>query len=57
MFVYMLVTEDKFELPLAIADSAAELARMLGVDVNLIYSAVSKAKKRGGRSKYVKVVF
>ena len=55
MVLYMLVTEDKFELPLVVEDSAAKLARKIGVDVNLIYSAISKANKRGGKSKYVKV--
>ena len=49
--IYMSVTQDKFELPYAIADSAWELARMLGVDVTSILKATSRKKPRKN-SKY-----
>lgn len=55
MALYMVVTQDKYELPLAVADSPAELARMLGVKSSVIRSAISHSKKKGFKSKYVKV--
>lgn len=53
--IYMAVTQDKFELPYAIADSAWELARMLGVDVTSVLKATIRKKPRKN-SKY-KLVF
>lgn len=44
MFVYMMVSKDKYQLPLAIADSASELARMVGKSSNTTRSAASHAK-------------
>jgi len=42
MTVYERVTHDKYELPLAVADSEQELAEILGVSI----SAVSHGLKR-----------
>ena len=53
--VYMKVTKDKYELPVAIADSIVELAKILGVKKEHIYDSMSHAKRRGHRSPYVKV--
>ena len=56
MALYMMVTKDKYELPLAVAGSAGELSRMTGVSAMQIYSQVSKYKHgRVKRSKFVKV--
>ncbi len=55
MIIWMLVSEDEYELPLKIADSRNELARLCGVTPNDISSAISHAKARGTRSRYVKV--
>ena len=53
----MKVSSDKYELPEIIADSADELAKKLGVNVNTIYSSISHARKRKSkRSMYQKVV-
>lgn len=41
---YMLVTKDKYELPLAIADSAEELAKTIGVSKNYVYCATSNVR-------------
>lgn len=41
---YMLVTKDKYELPLAIADSAEELAKIIGVSKNYVYCATSNVR-------------
>ena len=54
-FVYMKVSDDKYELPIAIANSASELARILGIKTEVIYSAMSHARKHGYRTSYLKV--
>ncbi len=53
--VYMLVTQDKYELPLMVADTATELARKLGLSKDSVASAICKAKKDGRKCKYVRV--
>lgn len=55
MTIVMLVTADKYELPLIVADSIADLAREIGKTPTDLYSAMSRARKRGGRCKYVRV--
>lgn len=55
MFVYMKVTKDKYELPVAIADTALELAEICGTTRTNILSAIINAKKRGQNSVYKKV--
>ncbi len=40
MRIYMAVSRDKYELPFAVADSAAALARILGVKKNTILAAI-----------------
>lgn len=57
MTLWIRVSDDKYELPIAVADTAAELARMLGVKRNTILSAA--CNERAGRIKnscYKKVV-
>lgn len=44
MTIYMMVTDDELELPLVIADSAPELAKKIGKNVNTIYSGISHEK-------------
>ena len=48
--VWMKVTDDEIELPVAVADTAAELAKMLHVSENSIYSSMSH-QTRGHRKK------
>ena len=45
MIIWMKVTRDKYELPVAVADSAAELARKLGVSKGSIESSASQQKR------------
>ena len=52
MALYLKVTKDRYELPVAIADSKAELADMLGVDRTSVYKGLKHHK---GMSMYVKV--
>ena len=53
----MLVSPDKYELPIAIADTCGELARMLGKTEKNVYNAVMLAEKRGSKkSRYRRVL-
>ena len=45
MTLYMKVTRDEYELPVAVAETKAELARMLGIKRDHVRSAFSHAKK------------
>lgn len=51
----MKVTTDKYELPLAVADTCNELAIMCNVSKFTIYACISRAKNKGYKSKYIKV--
>lgn len=53
MMVYMVVTRDKYELPLIVADTVGELAEFQGVKTQTIYQRMSHRK--GKKSIYVKV--
>lgn len=53
--LWMAVSRDKYELPLAVADSIEELAELCGVKVTSIRSYICHAKKYGTRCKYVVV--
>ena len=54
--LYMEVTKDKYELPVAVADSVTELARLVGIGKSGVSKSITYAKRYGGKSKYVKVV-
>ena len=41
MKIYMYVTKDEYELPIAVADTPRELARMLGTTANTVKSSIS----------------
>lgn len=56
MKLYMEVTSDKYELPVAVAESPKELAEMTNVNSSAIRSAIHHMKEPGRkRSKYVKL--
>lgn len=55
MVLYMLLTSDEYELPIAVADTVVELARLTGSDERTISSGISRHKKRGGFCKWRKV--
>ena len=42
--IWLKVTSDEYELPLAVADTATELARLCGVTVNTIYAQMSRVR-------------
>lgn len=54
-YVWMLVSNDKYELPLYVADTAQELADILGIPVINVTSAMSHARRRGNNCKYKKI--
>lgn len=56
MVLWMKVTDDEYELPIAIADSRAKLARKLGIKPNSIATAIYRAKNTDHRQVFVKVI-
>lgn len=50
MNIWMEVTPDEYELPLKVADSGGELARMYGLSPDTIYSSISHYKNRKRRN-------
>lgn len=55
-YIWMMVTKDKYELPLAVAGSAKELGEMVGEkNFHNILSAVTHSEQRKNKSKYVRV--
>lgn len=55
MKFYVKVSEDDLELPEAVAESRAELARMLGYGKNYAYTCIERAKRNGTKPKVVEV--
>lgn len=51
----MMVTTDKYELPLVVADSVDELAKLLGVKPNSISWQLVYSKRHGTKSRYIRV--
>lgn len=56
MVLYLEVTMDAYELPVAVADSVKELAEICHTSTNTISSCISHEKAKGTRSRYKKVV-
>lgn len=52
--IYIMVTKDEYELPMAIADTVKELSVMTGKSENAIRSGISK-QKQGYRSRFYKI--
>lgn len=55
MTLYIKVTSDEYELPFAVGDTVRELAKMLGVKSDSIYSQMSHSKHNGYFCSYQKV--
>lgn len=53
--LYVLVENNIYELPICVCDSIEELADFTGDSVERIHDLISKAEKREGKSKYVRV--
>lgn len=54
--VYMEITKDKYELPVAVADTYKELGEMSGVAPWTICNAIRYSFINGSKCKYVKVI-
>ena len=55
MVVYVKVSNDKYRLIECMADSPAELGKILGVSGDAISSAISHAKKKGFECIYERI--
>lgn len=55
MKVYMEVTKDEYELPLAIADTAQALAKKCNTTPMYIYSAIAHEQAGVARSRFKRV--
>lgn len=53
--VWMQVTKDKYELPIAVARTARELAGIVGKTESNIRSSIYHAERKGRRCRYVQV--
>lgn len=54
-YLYMEVTSDRLELPVAVAESVEELARLRGVTRSNIYKIIKNREKGSPQGKYIKV--
>lgn len=52
-YVWMLVTKDKYELPLLVADSSRELAELAGVAHQTVLESTSRARRLKSKCKYI----
>ena len=55
MILYMMVSNDKYELPLCVCDTAHELARKVGLSENYVYNAVWKGRHGLRKSRIIRV--
>lgn len=51
-YYWMIVTRDKYELPLVVAESVAELAKMTGINPVVIRKGEHEGRMRGSVTKY-----
>ena len=56
MTLYLRVTNDEYELPMAVADSPSELALMLGLKRQTLWSIFSRVRKGEYRYKIYQIV-
>lgn len=54
-YVYLLVDNDKYELPICVCDSVEELSDITGDSVGYINDMIHKAEDREGSCKYLRV--
>lgn len=55
-YYWLKVTQDKYELPLVVAENRQELADMCGIKLNSLDHTISVCKKKGYKSGYVRVL-
>ena len=54
-YLWLKVSNDKYELPLAVADTARELAALCGVRLCAVNMGVYRAEKYGWESQYKRI--
>lgn len=54
--IYMMVSSDRYELPLAVADSIKELSLLTGKSSSTIRTQIRRAKTQGRKSQYIKII-
>lgn len=54
-YLYMAVTRDEIELPVCVADSAAELARRMGVKTNTVHAGICRYEKHRYKGIYRRI--
>ncbi len=55
--IYMAVTLDKYELPIAVEDTAGGLASRLGISSNAVSAACTpRRKNRGGKHRGYRII-
>ena len=52
MKLWVAVTQDEYELPVAVADTARELAEMLGVKTMTVVSDVSRYRRKHIKTRF-----
>lgn len=55
IMLWIAVTADEYELPLAVADTGTELSKMLGVSCSAITHAMQRGYGKRAKQKYLKV--
>jgi len=55
MTLFMMIDNNNCELPMAVADSKSELARMLGIKQSTITRNMASARKGICRAKYIEI--
>ena len=54
-YLWVLVSDDEYELPLIVADSSTELSRICGLSERSVASAVYNCEKNGYNCRYKRV--
>lgn len=54
-YLYALIDDSIYELPICICDSVEELSDMTNTPVADINDLINKAEKRGGKSKFIRI--
>ena len=54
-YIYLCVTRDRFELPVAVTDTLQEMADIMGVGKANVSHSILRGERLGVRSRYVRV--
>lgn len=54
-YVYMKISNDKYELPMLVANTAKKLAELDGVSEGYVFSEIYRGEKTGCKTQYIRV--